>query len=167
MTTQPQGFTLIELITVMAVTVVLLGLGIPSFSNFIASSRSTTEYRELTKALGVARSEAITRATTVNISALSGSDWEQGYRIWIDSNTDGDYDAGEELREFASFASDADMSVTSNTKNFQFTSEGFLNADAGTEFVFSFRTSPEYCSRDRNIRLKHTGHVSVEERACP
>lgn len=162
-----QGFTLIELITVMAVMVVLMGLGVPSFSDFLARSRATTEYRELLKGLSLARSEAITRATTVNVSALSGSDWEQGFRIWVDSNTDGNYNDGEALREFAGVVSDADISVTGNTTNFQFTSEGFLNAAVGTEFIFSYRTSPEYCGRDKNIRLKHTGHVSVEERVCP
>ena len=151
----------------MSIMVVLLGFGVPSFVDFVARSRATTEYRELQKALGLARSEAITRATTVNISAVSGSDWEQGFRIWIDTDTDGSYDAGEALREFSGFVSDADMSVTNNTTNFQFTSEGFLDAAIGTDFVFAYRTSPEYCSRDRNIRLKHTGHVSLEERACP
>lgn len=162
-----KGFTLIELITVIAVLAVLLAMGVPSFIDFVARSRATTEYRELLKALGLARSEAITRATTVNITALSGSDWEQGFRIWVDADTDGSYDAGEELREFSGFNSAADMSVTGSTSTFQFTSEGFLNAAVGTEFTFAYRTSPEYCSRDRNIRLKHTGHVSLEERVCP
>lgn len=160
------GFTLIELLTAMAVLVVLVGLGVPSFLDFITRSRATTEYRELVTAISTARSEAVTRARRVNISAVNGSAWNQGYRIWVDINGNGNYDTGEALRQSTAFRSNAELAVTGNTPTLTFTGEGFLDAATGTEFVFSYRTKPEHCSLDRDIRLKHTGHISIQERAC-
>jgi type IV fimbrial biogenesis protein FimT len=161
------GFTLVELLFTVAILAIVLTLGIPSMTDFIDRSRATTEHRELVKTVNLARSEAITRGLDVNLSALSGSDWEKGFRIWVDADGDATYDAGEELREFGAFRSNADLSVTSNVSNFTFTSEGFLNATPGTVFIFNYRTNPAHCSLDRNIRLRHTGHISVEERSCP
>ena len=161
------GFTLVELLFTVAILGIVLALGIPSLTDFIDRSRATTEHRNLVKVVNLARSEAINRGLDVNVSALSGSDWETGFRIWVDADGDTTYDAGEELREFAAFRSNADLSVTSNAGTFTFTSEGFLNATPGDVFVFEYRTSPAHCSLDRNIRLRHTGHISVEERACP
>lgn len=162
-----KGFTLIELLFTVAVIGIVLTLGIPSLTNFIDRSRATTEHRTLVKIINLARSEAINRSTDVNVSALSGSDWEKGFRIWVDADADATYDAGEELREFDAFRSKADLSVTNNVATVTFTSEGFLNATPGDVFVFAYRTSPVHCSLDRDIQLKHTGHVSVEALACP
>lgn len=161
-----RGFTFIELVTVMAISVIVLAIGMPSMFDFIASSRASSEYRELTRALGLARSEAITRATDVRLSALTGSNWHQGFRVWVDADNDNTYDSGEALREFSAFASNATLKGTNDVSTLTFTSDGFLDITAGSNLTFSYRTSPERCSRDRNIVLLHTGHVSVGERSC-
>tara|TARA_R100000687_G_scaffold51859_1_gene41351 strand:- start:1186 stop:1728 length:543 start_codon:yes stop_codon:yes gene_type:complete len=162
------GFTLIELLTVMAVSVVLLGIGVPNLVEFLDRSRASAEAREFIRTVGLARSEAISRGENVNLSAISGSNWEQGFRLWIDADADNTYDAGEEIREISGFKSNADLSVTNNTTTFTFTSEGFLDTAVGSESVFSYQSYPGKCNSDvdRSIRLKHTGHVSIEDTAC-
>ena len=163
--TRNKGFTLIELITGMAVAAILLGSAAPNFVNFVNSSRSATEYRELLKGFQLARSEAINRGVTVTVSAKNGADWHSGFRIWADADGDNTFDAGEEIFEASEFSSLATMTEASDTASFSYTSEGFLNAVAGAQYVLSYRTDKK-CEWDRDIRLVYTGHVSANQRAC-
>lgn len=160
-----QGFTLIEMITAMAVAAILLGSAGPNMFEFIQSSRSASEYRTLLSSLQLARSEAITRGTAVTVSANSGSNWHEGFKVWADADGDGVFDAGEEITDITSFNSDATLVEANNTSSFTYTAEGFLDAVTGTSFVISYRTS-DNCEWDRDISLVYTGHVSARERAC-
>ncbi|WP_372748275.1 GspH/FimT family pseudopilin [Litorivivens sp.] len=160
-----QGFTLVELLTGIAIAAILLGSAGPNFFEFVQSSRSATEYRSLLSGLQLARSEAITRGVSVTVSASNGADWHDGFRVWADEDGDGTYDAGEEIMEISKFESAATMTESNNTTAFTYTAEGFLDAVAGTSFMLSYRTSKQ-CKWDRDISLVYTGHVSARERAC-
>ncbi len=160
-----QGFTLIELMTSLSVAAILMGTAVPSFFDYIGSSRSSVEYRELLSGLQFARSEAITRGVNVTVSAKVDADWHQGFIVWADEDGDGNYDAGEELIDVSEFASSSTMTESSNTAAFVYTPEGFLDAVAGANFMLSYRTA-EKCEWDRDIRLVYTGHVSARERVC-
>jgi type IV fimbrial biogenesis protein FimT len=76
----PRGFTLIELVTAITVFAVLTTLALPNFRQFVANQRIRNVSFDLMAALTLARSEAITRATT--ISLLKGStSWDQGWKV--------------------------------------------------------------------------------------
>jgi type IV fimbrial biogenesis protein FimT len=55
------GFTLLEIMLVIALLAVLLGLAAPSFSDFVRNSRMTSKANDLLAALNLARTEAIKR----------------------------------------------------------------------------------------------------------
>ena len=59
------GFTLWELLCTLAVTAVLLGLGIPSFHRFLLDSRRTADINSFVLAVQVARTEAAKRGEAV------------------------------------------------------------------------------------------------------
>ena len=163
--TAQKGFTLIELITAMAVAAILVGSAGPNFFDFIGSSRSATEYRSLLKGLQLARSEAINRGLTVTVSAKNASNWHEGFLIWADQDGNNAFDAGEEILDASEFGSEATLLESNNTADFRFTSEGFLDAVVGSQFVLSYRTDSK-CEWDRDIRVVYTGMVSATERAC-
>lgn len=75
-----RGFTLIELMLVTVVLVVLLAVGIPGFSSIIRAQRIKSASFDLYSALVLARSEAITRNTTVTIAPAGGS-WGSGWTV--------------------------------------------------------------------------------------
>ena len=77
-----RGFSLIELMIVLAIMAVLLTIAAPSFSRFIAGQRIKTASFELQTALMLARSEAIKRgpAATVTVAAKS-SNWANGWTV--------------------------------------------------------------------------------------
>ncbi|MBI1904762.1 MAG: GspH/FimT family pseudopilin [Rhodocyclales bacterium] len=91
-----RGFTLIELMITVAILAILLGVGVPSFVDYIRNSRTSTQVNELATALNTARSEAIARGVPVSVSACSvapdvspndcaagGLSFEQGWCIHL------------------------------------------------------------------------------------
>ena len=76
-----RGFTLIEVLIVIAVVAIFLGIAVPSFVTFIASQRVKTTSFDLYAALTFARSEAIKRRQTVTVAPVSGTDWATGWTV--------------------------------------------------------------------------------------
>lgn len=92
------GFTILELMAVVAVAGVLITVGIPSMQKFIKNNRLVTVHNELVSALQVARSAAIQKSGAACVCSSStvssatpvcgaGADWETGWIAFVDTNT--------------------------------------------------------------------------------
>lgn len=81
------GFTLVELMTVLAIATILLGLGIPSFQSLMQNQRITTTANDLFASIALTRSEAIQRGTRVDLVPVEG-DWHKGWVVFIDEDDD-------------------------------------------------------------------------------
>lgn len=88
-----RGFTLTELMVVVAILAVLLAIGLPSFNDTFQRNRVATMSNEVIGALSLARSEAI-RTTrggglcpTANGTACGGTDWGIGWLVWANQGT--------------------------------------------------------------------------------
>ncbi len=102
--THSRGFTLLELLIVVAIVGIIVAIAAPSFQNTIRSSSITSSRDVLAGAIKMARGEAIFRKTPATIcasidqaSCSGGSDWEQGWIVFSDLNGDRSLDAGETL----------------------------------------------------------------------
>ncbi len=83
-----RGFTLPELLIVITVAGVMLAAGVPSFVEFIKNQRVKTASFDLFSSLVVARSEAITRNTSVTITPSSTTNWANGWTItYVDATS--------------------------------------------------------------------------------
>lgn len=78
---QPRGFTLIELLVVLTILGVMLGIGIPSFRDFVANQAVKSASFDLATAMVLARSEAIKRNGDVVLAPVSGSTWTTGWTV--------------------------------------------------------------------------------------
>lgn len=74
------GFTLVELLTVVAILGVMAMIAGPSFSNLIADQRAKNASSDLYTALATARSEAIKRNTKVTLQQITGG-WVNGWEV--------------------------------------------------------------------------------------
>lgn len=104
---RPQsGFTLLELMVVLAIAGVLFAVGIPAMGNFIRNSRITSAANDVMAALHFARSEAVKRRQPVTLctstSAVTdanptcaNSPFLTGWIAFVDLNQSGQRDAGE------------------------------------------------------------------------
>ena len=72
---QSAGFTLIELMIVIAITAILTALAVPSFSVTLDNQRISGAAEAVLSDLRWARSEAIKRNTEVRVTFTSGSNW--------------------------------------------------------------------------------------------
>jgi len=61
------GFTLIEMLTVIVIIVIILSIGLPAFTNLMKSGGLSGAQREVANALGLARQYAITHRTKTRV----------------------------------------------------------------------------------------------------
>ena len=69
-----RGFTLIELMIVIALIAIISGIAVPNYQSTMQSTREASARNSLVGALNLARSEAVTRNVTVTVTTV-GSTW--------------------------------------------------------------------------------------------
>ncbi len=79
-----RGFTIIEAMVTLAVLGIVIGLAIPSFREILLVQGVKTASFDVFSGLVLARSEAVTRNTTVTITP-SGGNWSDGWTIFDSS----------------------------------------------------------------------------------
>jgi type IV fimbrial biogenesis protein FimT len=139
-----RGFTLLELLMVVAIGAIVLAIGIPSFMDLIARNRVTTQVNELIANLQVARSEAVKRRVRVtlcpdssgdaeNPDCLEQDEWHTGYILFADEDGDGEPAAAELLR-IVEGSENAPVTITGNHNGNQITfdAEGASRGNPGT-----------------------------------
>src|SRR4030065_2579630 len=79
--TSVSGFTLTELLVVLAVAGILATMAVPSFKSLIQSQRVKNAGFELYSSLALARNEAIKRNSDVTIATATNANGESGWVI--------------------------------------------------------------------------------------
>ncbi len=97
------GFSMIELVIVLAIIGVVAAIGAPSFGQFVRSSKISAATNDLVGAIYAARSSAITHgANTVVCPSLdplsadavcANASWQNGFIAFVDENGNGARDA--------------------------------------------------------------------------
>jgi len=80
--TRISGFTLVELLTVVAIFGILATTAAPSFSSLIASKRADSTATDLYVALVESRSEATKRNASATLAPKSGG-WQNGWQMSV------------------------------------------------------------------------------------
>lgn len=127
------GWTLLEALVVMAVLGLLVSLGAPALSGLRQQHQLQAQAEALLDSLLLARSEALRRQqrVTLCVRASDGlcdanASWQQGWRVFVDSNGNAQRDADEpELEARAPLPAALRLSVSSTApRYFSYSAEG-------------------------------------------
>jgi type IV fimbrial biogenesis protein FimT len=174
------GFTIIELLTTLAVAGILLSVAIPSYRDLVRNNCLTTNTNLLVVSFQQARSEAIKRRTDVTVAAAGT--WANGWTIKLkedrdddavmdtgeDYNGDGDLDADALVRtvtlgctttitEIDAAAAINPGDSSAGDTSFVYGSDGFIDKAATFDFCDD-RTA----ETGRQVRVSITGRPNTD-----
>jgi type IV fimbrial biogenesis protein FimT len=139
METRQKGFTLPELMIVLALAATVLAIAAPNFSEFRVNNRLTSSGNDFLGAVSAARTEAIKRQVPVavcpsadprNAAATCTAGAFTGWIVFVDTDNDCVRDAGEELLR-GDGPLDPALTASSNGVCASFAGSGFLQNIAG------------------------------------
>ena len=97
------GFTIIELMTAVALLAVLVVIGVPAFNSTISSNEAVAKSNSFLSALKLARTEATKRRQNIIVCASNNqtdcvsNNWSDGWIVFVDADNDSLFDAGETI----------------------------------------------------------------------
>lgn len=158
-----KGFTLIELMVVVAVAAVLVTLAVPSFDASILSNRLGSFANSFVAAAQVARGEALKRNAPVRLcrsangtSCATSGGWEQGWIVFADTNNNAVVDTGETVVQIQQ-AIPTGYQLTGDTYSIAFQSLGDVSPSANLVLC---RKTP-LGSQERRITISAIGRTAV------
>jgi type IV fimbrial biogenesis protein FimT len=150
------GFTLIEMLVAVAVTVIAATVAIPAFYGFLQNQRSTTEANNLVTAIQLARSEAVQRGEAVELCASDdgstcGGSWTDGWLVRVAGG------GTEVIRVWDELAAGGNVAEGGDATRIVFNSRGEADSSYGLDLWFTG------CSGDRtrSIDINQAGRPSI------
>ncbi|TSP12454.1 GspH/FimT family pseudopilin [Cupriavidus campinensis] len=114
-----RGFTLLELITTMAVGIVLVGFAVPSMTTFMRNHRVLTAADSLNIAVTKARSIAASTTSYVTVAPIEDGSWNSGWRVFSEHGTpNGEFDGADTLiAQYDRLPADVTITATTSPGN--------------------------------------------------
>jgi type IV fimbrial biogenesis protein FimT len=163
------GFTLVEMMVVVAILVILASIALPSFRPMIANNRIVATTNDLVGDLALARSEAAKRGgTTVvtvcassNGSSCSGAtDWSGGRLVFVDGGTQGTVDGTDSTKVLRNSRAVTSLVITSSG----FSTVGFVSYSADGSISSNLPGTITVCSSGfigRVVSISNIGRTSL------
>ncbi|HEB87773.1 MAG TPA: prepilin-type N-terminal cleavage/methylation domain-containing protein [Gammaproteobacteria bacterium] len=164
-----RGFTLIELLTTLVIAAILLTIGVPNLRDLIRNNRLATATNTFVSSLNVARSEAIKQGRRAQLCVSTNTDnvsptcsatktnWQLGWIVWVDSNTNGTLDPGETLRIAEPLPASLNVALSVVQTSIQINSQGAVTNPNLLIDICDNRTG----EIGRQLRILATGSVSL------
>ncbi len=164
------GYTLVEMLVVMALGTILLSIAVPSMTAMLSAQRSNAAGSSFLASLNLARAEAIKRNARVVMCKSAGGlscdlagGWNQGRITFHDSNNNAALDVDEQVIERHG-AMPEGLSLTGNTQvanyvSYSASGSAKLVSGAFQAGTFTFCLAPVSGADVQQIVLSSTGRA--------
>jgi type IV fimbrial biogenesis protein FimT len=164
------GFTLLELMVTLAIAAVLMMVSVPGLTTWRRNAELVSVTSTLVAAINTARGEAMKRGMNAMVVPAAGSNWNSGWRVFVDTTRDSAWDA-EDLMVSQQEALSSSILVTGtqsasgSSPYVLFDASGYLRTKAGGFGALTLslaRTDMPAAtaySETRLIKIAQTGRV--------
>lgn len=180
------GFTIIEMMIAVAVIAILVRIAAPTVRDATLNARMSAQVSNLMVDFATARSEAVHRNARVAIctsntgSSCTGTTWEQGWMLFVDSNQDGSLSAGEAILKVSPALQPGNTlevagdSGSGGARYVPYRPSGVISPNSGATVTFrmcDFRTTSNVGggaagNKGRLITINNTGRPVVSRITC-
>jgi type IV fimbrial biogenesis protein FimT len=165
------GFTVLELMVVVAIVAVLIAVAVPSFRDITQRNRIAAEVNSFVGDLQYARSEAVKRGMPVCVcasadgtSCVGTNTWHQGWIVFSDVNGSCTIDAAAGdlvIRKRIGWAGSDTFVATPSVTAVSYNRQGFANLSAG-DVTWPLRTAPVNARATRCVTVNRVGRQVVQ-----
>lgn len=166
-----RGFTMVELMTTVAILAVITAIAVPSLRGFIQRSNAAAAANTMLTSFALARSEAVRGNTRVSVCGSKtgedcDGDWTGGWIVFLDGSQPAQFDAGRDtiVQVFPPLAKDA--VVTQSVSMLSFVGSGardLKEASGGNCFEFIVAANEE---ARRFVRISNNGALRTGKGTC-
>jgi type IV fimbrial biogenesis protein FimT len=181
-TASVKGFTLTELMITIALAAILMTIAVPNFLVSLTNNLVNAESNRFLGALILARSEAIKRGVSTTVCrsdngatcTTAGSNWNNGWIVFVDENGNGNLDAGEQLLRVDNALANNNLRLTVNDNNLQNfirylpsgVAKGSGNSTPNGTFLLCRMNRPAYLNDPqvyaRNMAINFIGRTAIQ-----
>lgn len=169
------GFTLLELVIVMALVAIVVSIAIPSMRTFSQNDRLITNINTMVGHLAYARSEAVKRSQQVAVCVSNDSqnavpsctagNWTDGWIVYIDVDANNTFDSATDIviKAHAPLNGNNTITVAGVGPQIIYNNRGFLASNTGSLLLCDDRSG----NFGKTISISPTGRVRMEvDSAC-
>ena len=182
-----EGFTVIEMMIAVAVIAILVSIAAPTLRDVTLNARMNAQVSTLMVDLATARSEAIHRSarvvicTSSNGTGCTGTQWEQGWMVFVDRNHDGSVNADEPILKVSpalhagnTLAVAGDTNSAGGARYVPYWPSGVVSPNAAVTVSFEmcdYRTTANVGAaaagnKGRRVTVNNTGRPVVSRVTC-
>lgn len=162
-----RGFTLIELMVTLSLAAMFAFLAVPSMKEMLANQRMRSATDSLHASAMQARAVAMRDNRRVLVQPTAGADgaWKDGWRVFVDMNTNSSYDSGTDTLVLTEEAQTGEVTITKDTGTnnfFGYEGTGF-QASIGGSANATWKITAVGTSRIRCLVIERTGRARVHD----